>query len=69
MEQKIAPSERKAQEIQALLQGQLGAESGEEFLSTLVRLATERVLQEALESEQALALGRERYERRAGESG
>jgi transposase-like protein len=64
MEKKIAPSERKAQEIQALLQGQLRAENGQELLSTLVRLATERVLQEALESEQTMALGRERYERR-----
>jgi transposase-like protein len=64
MEKKIAPSERKAQEIQALMQGQLEARSGEELLSTLVRLSTERVLQEALEDEQALALGRERYERR-----
>jgi hypothetical protein len=35
MEQKIAPSERKAQEIQALVQGQLDAQSGEELLSTL----------------------------------
>jgi transposase-like protein len=69
MEKKIAPSERKAQELHALLQGQLGAESGQEFLSTLVRLATERVLQEALESEQAMALGRERYERGAGGGG
>ena len=47
MEKKIAPSERKAQEIQALVQGQLDAQSGEELLSTLVRLSTERVLQEA----------------------
>jgi hypothetical protein len=54
----------KAQELQALLQGQCGAESGEELLSTLVRLSTERVLQEALEDEQARALGRGRYERR-----
>src|SRR5262245_20366901 len=69
MEKKIAPSERKAQEIQALLQGQLEAQSGEELLSTLVRLSTERVLQEALEEEQALALGRERYERREGQLG
>lgn len=69
MEKTRAPSERKAQEIQALLQGQLGAESGQELLSTLVRLATERVLQEALESEQARALGRERYERREGGGG
>ena len=65
MEKKIAPSERKAQEIQALVQGQLDAQSGEELLSTLVRLSTERVLQEALEEEQAAALGRGRYERRA----
>jgi putative transposase len=64
MEKKIAPSERKAQELQGLLQGQCGAESGEELLSTLVRLSTERVLQEALEDEQARALGRGRYERR-----
>jgi putative transposase len=63
MEKKIAPSERKAQEIQALVQGQLDAQSGEELLSTLVRLSTERVLQEALEEEQAQALGRRRYER------
>jgi transposase-like protein len=69
MEQKIAPSERKAQEIEALLQGALGAENGEELLSTLVRLSTERVLQEALEDEQARALGRERYERHAGSQG
>jgi transposase-like protein len=38
-------------------------------ISTLVRLSTERVLQEALEEEQALALGRERYERREGQLG
>jgi putative transposase len=69
MEKKIAPSERKAQELRVLLQGQLEAQSGEELLSTLVRLSTERVLQEALEDEQAVALGRERYERRAGRLG
>lgn len=68
-EKKITPSERKAQELQALLQGQCGAESGEELLSTLVRLSTERVLQEALEQEQGKALGRERYERRHGRLG
>lgn len=69
MEKKIAPSERKAQEIDALLQGRLQAETGEELLSMLVRLASERVLQEALEQEQAVALGRERYERREGQRG
>jgi putative transposase len=69
MEKKIAPSERKAQELQALMQGQLEAQGGEELLSTLVRLSTERVLQEALEQEQAEALGRGRYERREGQLG
>jgi putative transposase len=69
MEKKIAPSARKAQELLVLMQGQLDAQSGEELLSTLVRLSTERVLQEALEQEQAEALGRERYERRDGELG
>ena len=43
MEKEIAPSERKAQELQALLQGQCGAERGEELWSPLVRLSTERV--------------------------
>jgi putative transposase len=68
MEKKIAPSEQKAQALRALLQGQTDAQSGEELLSTLVRLSTERVLQEALEHEQAEALGRGRYEAR-GEKG
>jgi putative transposase len=45
------------------LQGEMTAEHGSAVLSTLVRLATERVLQEALEQEQAEALGRDRYER------
>jgi hypothetical protein len=43
MEQKIAPRERKAQEIQALMQGQWEAQSGEEVVSTLGRLSPERV--------------------------
>jgi transposase-like protein len=69
MEKRIAPSEKKAQALQAVLQGQLDGQDGEEILSTLVRLSTERVLQEALEQEQAVVLGRERYERREGERG
>jgi transposase-like protein len=69
MQERIAPSEKKAQELRAMLQGQSEAPSGEELLSTLVRLSTERVLQEALEHEQAEALGRARYERREGELG
>jgi transposase-like protein len=69
MEKKIAPSEVKAQALRALLQGQHDAQSGEELLSTLVRLSTERVLQEALEHEQAAALGRGRYEARGEKLG
>jgi putative transposase len=64
MSSRIAPSQGKAQELKAMLQGQSTAQSGEEWLSTLVRLSTERVLQEALEHDQAEALGRGRYERR-----
>ena len=69
MEKKRAPSERKAQEIDAVLHGQLQGENGAELLSTLVRLSTERVLQEALEHEQAEVLQRGRYERGGNEHG
>lgn len=69
MEKKIAPSEQKAQAVRALLQGQAEVESGEALLSLLVRLATERILQEGLEEEQAAALGRGRYESRGEKSG
>jgi putative transposase len=69
MEKRIAPSEQKAQELRALLDGQSEAQSGSEWLSALVRLSTERVLQEAVEQEQAETLGRARYERRAGSQG
>src|SRR5215467_3830665 len=69
MEKKIAPSEQKAQALRALLQGQAEGQSGEELLSLLVRLSTERILQEALEQEQAVALGRGRYEARGEKLG
>ena len=69
MEKRIAPSEQKAQALRAVLQGQSEGQSGEELLSLLVRLATERILQEALEHEQAEALGRGRYEARGEKSG
>jgi transposase-like protein len=52
-----------------MLEGQSEAQNGGELLSALVRLSTERVLQEALEQEQAETLGRARYERRAGSQG
>jgi hypothetical protein len=57
MEKKIAPSEQKAQALRALLQGQAEGQSGEEVLSLLVRLSTERILQEALEQEQGVGAG------------
>jgi hypothetical protein len=59
-QERIAPSEQKAQALRALWQGQSDAQSGEEVLSTVVRLSTERVLQEVVEQEQAEALGRGR---------
>ena len=68
MEKKIAPSEQKAQALRALLQGQAAGQSGEERLRLWVRLSTERILQGALEQEQAGVLGRGRYEAR-GENG
>ena len=55
MRKRIAPSQGKAQELWALLQGQQEARSGEEVLSSLGRLSTERGLPEALEREQAAA--------------
>ncbi|MBM4256796.1 MAG: IS256 family transposase [Deltaproteobacteria bacterium] len=69
MEKKIAPSEQKAQALRTLLQGHRDGQSGEELLSTIVRLSTERILQEALEHEQAEALGRGRYEARGAKLG
>jgi len=69
VEKRIAPSEQKAQALRALLQDQGDGQSGEEFLSLLVRLSTERILQEVLEQEQAMALGRGRYEARGEKVG
>ena len=63
MTRKITPREQKAQELAQWLEGPSDTQSGEELLSALVRLSTERVLQEALEPEQAAARGRSRYER------
>jgi hypothetical protein len=59
----------KAQELAALLQGDTAVKSGEEWLSSLVQLATEGVLQETLEQEQAEVLGRSRSERRRAAPG
>ena len=69
MSQRIAPSEQKAPELRAMLDGQSAAQSGGAWLSLFVRLSTERVVQEALAQEQAETLGRARYERRAESQG
>ena len=50
-------------------EGQSDVQRGEELLSAFVRLATARVLQEALAQEQAEALGRSRYARRPSPPG
>jgi hypothetical protein len=54
-EKSIAPSAVKAQELRALVPGQPEVPSGEELLSLVVRLATERVVPEAVEDEHAVA--------------
>ena len=69
MAQKRAPSAVKAQELTALLQGHTERNSGEEWRSTLVQLATARVLQETLAREQPAVLGRNRYARWAAMPG
>jgi putative transposase len=69
MSRKITPSARKAQEIAELLDAQSAAHNGEELLSALIRLSTERVLQDTLEQEQTEVLGRGRYERQATPQG
>jgi hypothetical protein len=55
MAKKRAPSEQKAQALRALWQGQTAAQSGEEVLSAIVRLSTERIRQEALAQDHAAA--------------
>ena len=69
MSSKIAPSERKAQELARWRHGQHEGSYGQEWVSALVRLSTQRGLQEALAHEQAETLGRDRYERREASCG
>ena len=63
MERLSAP-ERTREELRALMNGDLGTAAGR---GDLVRLALRLIVEEALESEVADALGRERYERGEGE--
>lgn len=61
--EKIKPSVEKGQALKTLLTQAGGVESGEEYLSQLIRVSAEKLIQEALEAEQTEYLGRERYER------
>ena len=62
--QRLSAAERTREELRALMNGELGTASGR---SDLVRLALRLIVAEALESEVAEALGRERYARGACE--
>jgi putative transposase len=59
---RIAPSERIEQDLQKLLRE--GLDTSERPVSELIKLAAQKIVQEALEREVAESLGRERYARR-----
>lgn len=59
---RIAPSERIEQELHGFLQD--GLEASEQPVSELIKLAAQKIVQEALEQEVADYLGRDRYARR-----
>jgi len=59
---KVAPSARVREEIARFLES-MEAQDGGEALSRLVQLATQQLVQQALEHEQADFVGRERYQR------
>jgi putative transposase len=63
---KIAPSVQLREQLAAFLRETGSSESGAAALSELVRLASQRVVQEALEQEQTDFIGRERYARTPG---
>jgi putative transposase len=66
MKSRIAPSERIQQQMSDFLREGIG--SSEQPLSQFIRLAAQRMVQEALEQELTDYLGRERYERQPAES-
>jgi putative transposase len=68
--QRIAPSERLGQELERLLQFGLSQETGQaELRGMLIRLGTQRLLQELLEGEQRDFLGVDRYQRGTARNG
>lgn len=64
---RIPPSKRTKEEIAELLKGKGGSESFEELRGRLVRLATEHIIEGALEAEVSERLGRDYYRHRQGE--
>lgn len=61
---RIPPSQKSKEELRDLLQGKEGAESFEELRGRLVRLATEHIVEAALEAEVGERLGRDYYRHR-----
>lgn len=59
----VPPSEVKAKQIEEMIREGNGWKTGEELLSNIVRLSTERVIQELLEHEQDEVIGVKRYDR------
>jgi transposase-like protein len=64
---KVAPSTQLRERLAAFLKDAGSIESGAAALSELVRRATQRVVQEALEQEQTDCIGRQRYARQPGQ--
>lgn len=64
-QKKVAPSEQYAKAIHELLASST-QEDGSRLLAELARLGAQRLIQEALEQEQAEHVGRGRYERQGG---
>ena len=67
MSQRIAPSERVSQDMEAFLQQGIG--SSQQPVSQFIRLAVQNVVQQAIEQEVTDYLGRDRYERQAAANG
>jgi len=66
---RIAPSERVRKQIEELLNGTKTVEDRTGFEQNLLLLAIKRIVQEAMEKEQADFLGRERYKHKTEEQG
>jgi len=60
--ERIPPSKRVSKEIEELLADKVGDKSRDEREQSLLILAMKRILQEAVEREQAEFLGRKHYE-------